>query len=1198
MFQGNRHFHSGEQQPSGEDASNGSQRPGAAANPHMYPPSKRRDGSSTAPSRQDPDPSDRPLSIRSLLNNIAAGDDNASVGDSGVYGQRHHYGGGDGAGWRGWQAHRSPSLPSLVGAMVAATEPGRASQHPFSPSEQHSSGAAERGLLARADKLATAPPPRAAWAEGSGHHRLQFVGDRPNAASQAAFSSAMATYSSAPPAAAAAAHQTHTPPRSGNLALLASAPLPIANEPSNKAEHRIGNPLYSGSKQYTGYVQSPASYSSITAAGDSRAPVHAPPHRHEHHYHQGQGQGHQGQGQGQGHQGQGHQGQGHQGQSHQGQSQSQHVIRSPAEYHGSADVRFHPYPEIQQQSSSAPFVLRPYYPPPAAGDSSHSQHPAHAAHMMADAGAPAAMPPAKSSCAAAATSKPEQQQQQQQQLSRSLSTGDRRSRRAKDAAAQRRRRRTQACEYCHLKKIKCVGDGVRCINCIKNDVQCTWGQKRKRGPKPKLAAPSLLGGAPMHAFMPAAAASTHEPLVSMPTVVVPSGRDSEYLLGGQGERPVSPASDDAPDDESTGMDFAPSPRSSAEGLRAPRMDREMEEFFSDRVDAETRDAVVYYFDYFYPLAPMFHPSMFIRRVVAGDVDPLLLDAMKATTARVIATKTGRSIDGQELARSVKSRILAQLERPSADLVRVLVVMTLLAGSQGEYVSYNSLICLAASLVVRLGWHQLDLYKRAPERSWDDWVAVEVRRRIFWLVYQTDSYQAMLTGRPMSIAEDSVYVSAPCSDYEWDVILRPSRLVPAADPRQQGSKIIDRLVQTTRHQRSSRSSSGSATSLVQSLRVDQHTIVATGAFSYSFMALCELTAIIARINIFLCDAKTGRPSILLPPEPALASGSSSSAATSGSRGMFTGSAFARDGPFPAVDFLGPAPVAGSLVHPVLRTVALPSEYPTFLELDERLEEWKRSLLLPEELRDEATEAADITYFGTADHRRFMMRVRYFCLHCYYVPITLFLHQSNRPSFFTEYEQPLEQRLRNGQLLGNEYSASPPPFDEKAAREHGNPPEPLAESDVALREMLNSAFASTWNEGLLAYDIEARSWQISVQAAHGLSEHLERNSDLPLERFDQVIPFCIFMSIAVLIRQVRMCNRQLEQMAQAHGHGTSEGYYGRVETERTLCVRHAKHQWEIMQKLGALWNVEGMELLLKSMQIDEVTNAADMFSGMSL
>ncbi|KAJ1651053.1 hypothetical protein GGF38_005680, partial [Coemansia sp. RSA 25] len=50
----------------------------------------------------------------------------------------------------------------------------------------------------------------------------------------------------------------------------------------------------------------------------------------------------------------------------------------------------------------------------------------------------------------------------------------------------------------------------------------------------------------------------------------------------------------------------------------------------------------------------------------------------------------------------------------------------------------------------------------------------------------------------------------------------------------------------------------------------------------------------------------------------------------------------------------------------------SEYPAFVELDERLEEWKRNLLMPEDLRDDATAAADITYFGNADHRRFMMR----------------------------------------------------------------------------------------------------------------------------------------------------------------------------------------------------------------------------------
>ncbi|KAJ2027267.1 hypothetical protein GGI08_009928, partial [Coemansia sp. S2] len=303
--------------------------------------------------------------------------------------------------------------------------------------------------------------------------------------------------------------------------------------------------------------------------------------------------------------------------------------------------------------------------------------------------------------------------------------------------------------------------------------------------------------------------------------------------------------------------------------------------------------------------------------------------------------------------------------------------------------------------------------------------------------------------------------------------------------------------------------------------------------------------------------------------------------------------ARDGPFPAVDFLGPAPLTGSLVHPVMRTVSLLSEYPAFVELDERLEEWKRNLLMPEELRDDATAASDITYFGNADHRRFMMRVRYFCLHCYYVPITLFLHQSNRPSFFTEYEQPLEERL----------ARRPTAEDEEGVA-----------ADAALRQMLSAAFASTWNEGLLAYDVDDRSWRVCLLAAHGLSEHLERNSDFPLERFDQVIPFCIFMSISVLIRQVRMCSRLLEAAAatstaqngsrNAAGGGearrqlAAKGGYMSVTADRTRCIKHVKQQWATLKKLGSMWNIDGMELLLKSMDIDQVANAADMFSGMSL
>ncbi|KAJ2723679.1 hypothetical protein GGI07_002474 [Coemansia sp. Benny D115] len=840
-------------------------------------------------------------------------------------------------------------------------------------------------------------------------------------------------------------------------------------------------------------------------------------------------------------------------------------------------------------------------------------------------------------------------------------------RRSNDAT-QRRRRRTQACEYCHLKKVKCEGDGTRCNNCVKNDVQCTWGQKRKRGPKPKpgtivpglrvpkgnfsqqlgerhspassSARPSSAGsGMPISMILRASAEPMPLRIAAADDKKVPASPCAAGELSLQGLEHKGSASDlksmattVAPtpmvtvyegghdygfeeDDEGTSIDISiglsPQSNDSLEGLRAPRMDSEMEEFFSDRIDAETRDTVRYYFDFFYPLCPMFHPSMFIRRLVRGQVDPLLIDAMKAASARVVTKMTGRFVDGPALAHSVKQRILVQLETPTIDLVQVLVIMTLLSGSQGEYVSYNSLICLAASLVVRLGWHKLDLYKRPPPDNWEDWVQLEVKRRVFWLVYQTDSYQAMLTGRPMSIAEDSVYVSAPCSDYEWDVIMHPGSRTQSLQQhlqQQQQSELGKkdtklRLLGTNKHHRSSRSSSGSAASLAMpSLRVDQSEVVATGAFSHSFMLLCGLTAIIARANSFICDAKASRPSSSI--SQSLYTRNSSMLRTSSS-------AFPRDGPFPAVDFMHPVPEPDGPVHPIMRTVTYLSEYPAFIELEERLEDWKSSLLMPEDLRDDATEASDISYFGNADHRRFMMRVRYFCLHCYYVPIAIFLHQSNRPSFFTEYELPLDMRLQRQQLRQKGEYKSPTPEAEET-EEMPFDKSSTAEGDVALREMLNMAFASTWNEGILAYDVEPRSWRVCVRAAHGLSEHLERNSDFPLERFDQIIPFCIFMSVSVLIRQVHLCDRMLASVdptkdpAMLSSKGTQKvrrqledaGGASVVSSERALCVKHVRHQWETLQSLGSLWDVQGMQALLKSMQVDEVTKAADMLSEMCL
>ncbi|KAJ2783118.1 hypothetical protein H4R18_001866 [Coemansia javaensis] len=854
----------------------------------------------------------------------------------------------------------------------------------------------------------------------------------------------------------------------------------------------------------------------------------------------------------------------------------------------------------------------------------------------------------------------------------------RRSRHAGDA--QKRRRRTQACEYCHMKKIKCEGDGAHCQNCIKNDVRCVWGQKRKRGPKPKAAValaqrihrhhhqqqqqmhhhhhhhhhhhpfpPAAVGGnnsssgssissssgstavAAMSAAMAAAAAAA--PVARELPTHTPSPANSGEGGGGDdnnnNRNNNNDSGGDSDDDHDDDNDDAgakpqqsPSNGSSSEpfsGIQAPRFGHELGELFREKVDEETREAVQYYLDYFYPLAPMYHPFVFILRVVRGQVDPLLIDAIKATTARVIAQKTGRVVDGQALADGVRAQILGRLRQPTVDLVRTMVVMTLLAGSQGDYISYNSLICLAASVVVRMGWHNLDLYRRPPPASFEDWVDLELKRRLFWLVYQIDSYQSMLTGRPMSIAEDSVHVFAPCPDSEWDS-MRPTRSIVPGDPSHSIAYVSPAA--SAGRQLSPGGADPSPpppVPPVPPLRPSQHVIVATGAFSHSFMSLCELTAIIAKINTFLCDAKASRPLMLLaqpPPQQQQQQQQSGDGAAPSPGASPAG--LSRDAPFPAADFLGGASNGTSgLVRPVMRPVRLASEYAAFVELDERLEEWKRNLLMPEDLRDDATEARDITFFGTADHRRFMMRVRYFCLHCYYVPNTIFLHQANRPTFFTEYEQPLEVRM--AQRWAAAKSASPAAAAAAASTSTsstaataaapdaggssgGDDPDAAAATERALRELLARAFSSTWNEGVLAYDIEKTSWDHSVRAAKGLSEHLQRNSDLPLERFDQVIPFCIFISVSVLLRQVRMCASLLraaaaEPIAAARRLAAAGGARA-VEAERAQCTACIRHQWTTLQSLGALWDIDGINDLLQSMQIDEVTKAASMLEGMSL
>ncbi|KAJ2744619.1 hypothetical protein GGI20_002834 [Coemansia sp. BCRC 34301] len=625
---------------------------------------------------------------------------------------------------------------------------------------------------------------------------------------------------------------------------------------------------------------------------------------------------------------------------------------------------------------------------------------------------------------------------------------------AGDSTPWRRERRSKACQRCHTKKIKCEGEGTVCDGCRQAGSECRWVEMKKRGPKPKARKEK--------AAKEQCAQATEK--------------------GG-----LADANDnkDGPDNMSEILRQFSSP---------------------DVVATDTREAVECFFDYFYGRMPLFHPASFVRRVVAGTVDPLLLDTMKACTARMVAQRTGRQIDVDALGSSVRRRLLAGLDRPTDDYVRAVVVAAALAGAEAKFMSYNSLTCLASSLVTRLGWNTLDL-GRAQAKEWDQWVQLEERRRTFWAVYQQDCYQALMADRPPTVDIARLFIAAPAADCGWDDVTVPRLTCWAAKHQPQPPPAAD------------------------------------AALSYSFLALCNLAAIMARSSAFTWDVRVA----------------------------LAGAHHQSD-----IRFL--APPQALPLEPRRTPVTTLFDYAEFGRLHAALKEWMRALVPSESMRDARPTA--FARFGGSDSRRFAMRVRYFCLRCYYTPVLLLLHLANRPSFFAA--QPAPDDI---------HSTPEPPTPEPPMPEP-SPARSDAPEDAAIRAMLGSAFSPLLNDGLLAHDVVPHSWDICLREIDHLVEHLDRNADIPLDRCDASISFCLFVPITVLVRQIRSCR---ERAVAAH---TTEQDACNLRQEITRRVAALRRLWTMLKDLGFIWGVARMEALLRSMQVDEIANAADLLSGLSL
>ncbi|KAJ2549516.1 hypothetical protein EV175_004418 [Coemansia sp. RSA 1933] len=788
----------------------------------------------------------------------------------------------------------------------------------------------------------------------------------------------------------------------------------------------------------------------------------------------------------------------------------------------------------------------------------------------------------------------------------------------------RRERRSKACLRCHTKKIKCEGEGAICDGCKQAGSECRWVEMKKRGPKPRVRSKPKprLKTVEQSNMLPATASTTTATATTMAPVAVPTllksniprnGSSSTTLVSQQKEdTPVassvestsettlvsnlsplrSPASGELMTSgpasrtlAATGFAEATartmgaaggvcsdstaaqtpaavrqeawaaavaeyrSPSAAAAGgsggLMAedlPTMESVLQAFHSEHVAEDTRLAVVYYFDYMYARIPIFHPATLVRRIVLGQVDPLLIDAIKASTARVINQKTGQQLNAEKMTDGVRQRLLAGLDSPTVDFVQAVVLTAAVLGGQSKFIAYNSLTCLASSLVTRLGWHTLDLEKRHDDTmSWEEWVALELKRRTFWAVYQLDSYQSLLADRPMTIDASRIYVAVPGSDPTWDDVT-----------------VAQILHWPTRHHRVAQKS----------------VLIRTAALSYTFVELSSMLAIVARMNDFFWKVRVN--------------------VTVQTRGTTQ----ATDLKYLVVPEVPELEAATETVQSMF-------EYSEFEGLHEMLKRWRNGLVLAEDMRQhECAPMADFAQFGSTENRRYAMRIRYFSLRCYSTAIMLLLHFANRPSFF----DPQYQRPRNMSTL----------FGSVAVAE--------SEEDKVLRAMMSIAFSELLNDGILFYDVVPESWAVCVQETYDLMEHLDKNSDIPIDRCDASISFCLFTSITVLIRNVRICRQKterLEQQAAAAEAGGADDEEDEDDPEADALRRQRQGQqhqrmveaaglkeelfksantlrrmWNMLKNLGFMWTIEGMEQLLRTMQVEEIANASDLFSGLSL
>ncbi|KAJ2491572.1 hypothetical protein GGI11_009127, partial [Coemansia sp. RSA 2049] len=156
-----------------------------------------------------------------------------------------------------------------------------------------------------------------------------------------------------------------------------------------------------------------------------------------------------------------------------------------------------------------------------------------------------------------------------------------------------------------------------------------------------------------------------------------------------------------------------------------------------------------------------------------------------------------------------------------------------------------------------------------------------------------------------------------------------------------------------------------------------------------------------------------------------------------------------------------------------------EFDEFRRLHNAVKDWQDGIIRAEDLKMDIELENQFTEFGSKSHRLCVMRWRYFCLYGYAVSLYFILHLSNRPSFFSK------------------------PAEKESDDQTPNPTAENVEDD-AIRGLLTGVFSKPMYDNFLAYDVVKDSWDLCLEAVFNYVKFLDRNADIPLERYDQVMP----------------------------------------------------------------------------------------------